>query len=64
MERVKRLVGNEIERGIEILMIESRASNIPIDKGNNVCCHNGSINKDLRRICRSQYGHPGPAIGY
>ena len=33
-ERVKRLVGNEFELGIEILTIESRASNIPIDKGN------------------------------
>ena len=33
MERVKRLVGNEIEVGIEISMIESRASNIPMTKG-------------------------------
>ena len=33
-ERVKRLVGNEIARGIEIPMIESRASKIPMDKGN------------------------------
>ena len=64
MERVKRLVGNEIELGIEILTIESRASNIPIDKGNYVCCHNGSTDKDLRRICRSQYEHPGSTIGY
>ena len=32
--RVKRLAGNEIELGIEIPTIESRASNIPIDKGN------------------------------
>ena len=24
----------------------------------------GLIDKDLRRICRSQYGHPGSAIGY
>ena len=32
-ERVKRLSGNEIELGIEILTIESRASNIPITKG-------------------------------
>ena len=32
-ERVKRLVGNEIELGIEIPMIESRASNIPMTKG-------------------------------
>ena len=33
MEKVKRLVGNEIELGIEILTIESRASNIPMTKG-------------------------------
>ena len=33
MERVKRLAGNEIELGIEILTIESPASNIPITKG-------------------------------
>ena len=33
-ERVKRLAGNEIEQGIGIPTIESRASNIPIDKGN------------------------------
>ena len=38
-ERVKRLAGNEIELGIEIPTIESRESNIPIDKGNYVCCH-------------------------
>ena len=34
MEQVKRLAGNEIELGMEIPTIESRASNIPIDKGN------------------------------
>ena len=33
-ERVKRLAGNEIELGIEIPTIESRASNILKDKGN------------------------------
>ena len=33
-ERVKRLVGNEIEQGIGIPMIESRASIVPMDKGN------------------------------
>ena len=32
-ERVKRLAGNEIELGIEIPTIESRASNIPMIKG-------------------------------
>ena len=33
-ERVKRLAGNEIERGMGIPTIESLESNIPIDKGN------------------------------
>ena len=33
MERVKRLAGNEIELGMMILTIESRASNIPMTKG-------------------------------
>ena len=32
MERVKRLAGNEIELGMKIPMIESRASNILMDK--------------------------------
>ena len=32
-ERVKRLASNEIELGIEIPTIESRASNIPMTKG-------------------------------
>ena len=59
MERVNRLASNEIELGMKIPTIESWASNIPMDKGNYVCCHNGSTDKDLRRICRSQYGHPG-----
>ena len=64
MERVKRLACNEIEPGMEIPMIVSRASNIPIDKGNYICCHTGSNDKDIRRICRNQYEHPGSAIGY
>ena len=38
-ERVKRLASNEIELGIEIPMIESRASKHTDDKGNNVCCY-------------------------
>ena len=33
MERVKRLAGNEIQLGIMIPTIESRASNIPMTKG-------------------------------
>ena len=33
-EQVKRIAGNEIELCIEMPTIESRASNIPMDKGN------------------------------
>ena len=55
---------NEIELGMEIPTIESQASNIRADNGNYVCCHKGSTDKDLRRICRSQYEHPCSAIGY
>ena len=33
-QRVKRLASNEIELGMEIPTIESRASNMPMDKGN------------------------------
>ena len=60
----KETSGNEIELGMKIPMIKSRASNIPMDKGNNVCCHCSLTDKDLRRICRNQYEHPGSAIGY
>ena len=49
---------------MRIPMIESLASNIPINKGNNVCYHNGLTDKDLSRICRSQYEHPGSSISY
>ena len=34
MERVKRLASNEIELGMDIPTIESRASNISLHKGN------------------------------
>ena len=63
-EQVKRLSSNKIELGMKIPTIESQTSNIPTNKGNCVCCHNGLTDKDLHRICRSQYGHPGSAIGY
>ena len=63
MERVKRLAGNEIELGIEIPTIESRASNIPMTKGTTYVVMR-LTDKDLRRICGSQYEHPGSAIGY
>ena len=61
-ERVKRLAGNEIELGMMIPTIEYRASNISMTKGCMLLC--GLTDKDLRRICRSQYEHPGSAIGY
>ena len=38
-KQVKSLASDEIELGTNIPMIESRASNIPTDKGNYVCCH-------------------------
>ena len=63
MKRVKRLAGNEIELGIEIPTIESRASNIPMTKEQRMLLC-GLTDKDLRRICRSQSEHPGSAIGY
>ena len=63
MERVKRLAGNELELGMVIPTIESRASNILMTKGTTyVLC--GLTDKNLRRICRNQYEHPGSAIGY
>ena len=60
--RVKRLAGNEIELGMKIPTIESRASNILMDKGNYVSRHKVQPIKIF--VCRSQYGHPGSAIGY
>ena len=62
-ERVKRLAGNEIELGIEIPMIESRASNIPMTKGTTYIVMR-LTDKDLCRMCGSQYEHPGFTIGY
>ena len=38
-KRVKMLISNEIELGIKIPTIESRASNIPTNKGKYVCSH-------------------------
>ena len=48
MERVKRLAGNKIEIGMRIPTIESRESNIPKDKGNDIrdymnTWHSGSM---------------------
>ena len=63
MERVKRLVGNDIELGIGY-----RRSNLgqvtyrwQREQRMLLC---GLTDKDLRIICRSQYEHPGSAIGY
>ena len=47
------LAGNEIELGIEIPTIESRASNIPMTMGTTYV---------VMRF--DQYGHPGSAICY
>ena len=63
MERVKRLAGNEIELGMRISTIESRASNMSMTKGTTYVVMR-LTGKDLHRICRSQYEHPGSAIGY
>ena len=62
-EQVKRLTSNEIKLGIEIPTIESWASNILMTKGTTMLLC-GLTDKDLRRICRSQYEHPGSVIGY
>ena len=61
-ERVKRLAGNEIELGIEIPTIESRASNIPMTKETTYVVM--WFDRNLHRICRNQYENPGSAIGY
>ena len=63
-ERVKRLAGNEIELGMRIPTIESHASNILMTKGITYVVIAVLTDKYLRRICRSQYEHPGSAIGY
>ena len=63
MERVKRLAGKEIELGMKISTIESRASNIPMTKAQHMLLC-GLTDKDLRRICANQYEHPVSAIGY
>ena len=64
MERVKRLASNKIELGMKVSTIESRASNLPMDKRNYICCHKGSTDQDLHRICRNQYKHLGSDVGY
>ena len=61
MERVKRLASNEIEQGIGIPTIESRASNIPIDKENCIrdCLnprHRGSSNEIIEEHVGANMG--------
>ena len=68
-QRVKRLAGNEIELGIEIPTIESRASNIPTRQrelytGLPESLTSWFIRWDHRGTCGNQYGYPDPAIGY
>ena len=62
-ERVKILAGNDIELGMRIPTIEFWASNMPMTKGITYVVMRFA-DKDLRRICRSQYEHPGSTIGY
>ena len=51
-ERIKRFAGNEIELGIEIPTIKSRASKIPMTREQcMLLC--GLTDKDLCRICGS-----------
>ena len=62
-ERVKRLAGNEIELGIgygrsnlgQVTYWWQREQRM-------LLC--GLTDKDLRRICRSQYEHPSSVVGY
>ena len=63
MKRVKRLSGNEIELGMKIPTIESRANNIPMTKGITY------VNIAVRpiKIFLEYVGtnmHPGSVIGY
>ena len=62
-KRVKRLAGNEIELGMKIPTIESWASNILMTREQRMLLCS-LTDKDLRRICRSQYEHPCSTIGY
>ena len=62
-KRVKRLSGNEIELGIEIPRWNlGQVTYRQQREQRMLLC--GLIGKDLRRICRNQYEHPGSAIGY
>ena len=67
-ERVKRLAGNEIEQGIGIPTIESRASNVPIDKWNCIRDwlnprHRGSSDEIIVEHVGANMGIQIPQIG-
>ena len=67
MERVKILAGNEIEIGMRIPTIESRASNIPKDKGNDIRDymnpgHRGSTDKIFGEYVGSNMGIQVPLL--
>ena len=62
-EWVKRLAGNENELGIKIPTIESGQVTYRWQRERHMLLC-GLTDKDLRRICRNQYEHPGSAIGY
>ena len=55
------LVGNEIELGIEILMIGSRTSKVSRDKGNGIRSLWFKRSCDIRGVCRVHHGYPDPA---
>ena len=59
-ERVKKLAGNEIEQGMKIPTIESRASNLPMNKGNYACCHKVRSVKIFTKYVGTNMGIQGP----
>ena len=67
MKRVKRLAGNEIEIGMRIPTIKSRASNIPKDKGNVIRdymnpWHKGSTDKTFVEYVGTNMGIQVPLL--
>ena len=55
-------MGNEIKLGMKIPTIESRASNIPMDKGNYVCCHKVQTIKILVEFVGANMGIQVPLL--
>ena len=62
-EWVKSLAGNEIELGMGYRWSNLRQVTYRWQREQHMLLC-GLTDKDLRRICRSQYEHPGSAIGY